>query len=286
MPLTVRKPDIARSDADVNWSPVPEFAHILNGASVVIPYVENYLNNVMNEVRRDCCESDPALAEEISLFIRQEAMHSRYHAAFNKLMFDTGYDGLQSVIDRTVADLQRQRVRRSLAFNVAYCAGFETTATFSACYLLEHCDAMFKGGDAYGANLLQWHVAEEFEHRTTCHRALHAVRGGYLLRIAGFLYSFWHINVLFSSAAAVILDTYRAQMTPAQVKASRRAVNRIKRRQLFHMLPGLARLVLPGYDPADIAVPEKMRQALDFFGSRKPIMASFADLRDEAVMPT
>ncbi|MFT4054121.1 MAG: metal-dependent hydrolase [Novosphingobium sp.] len=280
MSLTVRKPDIARSDADVNWSPVPEFAHVLNGASVVIPYVEHYLNNVMSEVRRDCCAHDPALAEEIALFIRQEATHSRYHMAFNKLMFDSGYDGLQAVIDRTVADLQRQRAGRSLAFNVAYCAGFETTATFSACYLLEHCDAMFKGGDAYGANLLQWHVAEEFEHRTTCHRALHAVGGGYLLRIAGFLYSFWHINVLFSAAEAVILDKYRAGMSAAQVKASRRVVSRIKRRQLLHMLPGLVRLVMPGYDPARIAVPEKVRKALDFFRGTGPIVASFADLRD------
>jgi predicted metal-dependent hydrolase len=281
MSLIVRKPDIAREHPDVNWSPVPEFAHILNGASVIIPSVEHYLNNVMNEVRQKHCASNPELAEEIDLFIKQEATHSRYHIAFNKLMFDAGYEGLKGVVARCVSDLQRLRTRRSLAFNVAYCAGFETTATFSSIYMFEHCEAMFKGGDAYGANLLQWHVAEEFEHRTTCHAALHAVGGGYLMRMAGFLYSFWHINVLFAAATAVVLDKYWADMTPEQVKASRKIISRIRRRQLLHMLPGLARLVLPWYDPAKIAVPAKVQKALDFFRTKEPIHASFADLNDQ-----
>jgi uncharacterized protein len=278
MDLIVRKPDIARENPDVNWSPVPEFAHIFNGASVVIPYVEHYLNNVMNEVRQKHCADDPALAGEIDLFIKQEATHSRYHIAFNKLMFDNGYDGLQAVIARAVGDLKRMRETRSLAFNVAYCAGFETTATFSSLYLLDKCGDLFRGGDAYGANLLQWHVAEEFEHRTTCHRALHAVGGSYVLRLAGFAYSFWHINVLFGLATDIILAHYRVGMSPLEQRRSRKLVRQLKRRQLFAMLPGLVRLVMPGYDPARIAVTPRVQRALDFFRNKEPIMENFADL--------
>ena len=56
------------------------------------------------------------------------------------------------------------RAKRSLAFNVGYCGGFENAATFSSKYLLERCDSDFAGADPGGANLFLWHVAEEFEH--------------------------------------------------------------------------------------------------------------------------
>jgi hypothetical protein len=39
--LTARKPQIASDTALIDWSPVPEFAHMNNGASVTIPYVEH-----------------------------------------------------------------------------------------------------------------------------------------------------------------------------------------------------------------------------------------------------
>jgi uncharacterized protein len=281
MTLVVRKPQIERESPDLNWSPVPEFAHILNGASVVIPYVEHYLNNVMNEVRLHHCKDYPDLDQEIALFIKQEAAHSRYHMTFNKLMFDSGYEDLKEVIGKTVADLQVLRKNRSLAFNVAYCAGFETVATFSAKYTLEDCDAMFSGGDPYGANLILWHLAEEFEHRTTCHRALEAVGGGYIMRILGFGYSFWHINLLFTRAAKIILAKYRSDMTPAEHRRSRRIVRQLKRRQLFHMLPGLARLVLPGYDPAKIKITPRIAETLAFFAKAGPLTAVFSDTKRE-----
>jgi predicted metal-dependent hydrolase len=280
MSLTARTPDIASPDASVNWSPVPEFAHINNGASVLIPYVEHYLNNVMNEVRTQHCSGNPALAEEISEFIRQETVHARYHVAFNKQMFDAGYDGLKPLIDKAVKELQAMRKTRSLAFNVAYCAGFETTATFSAKYALETCDTFFQGADSYGANLFQWHVAEEFEHRATCHKALHAVSGSYAIRMAGLAYSFWHINKIFNDAGKIVFAKYREGMTPAERKRSKRVQRRLVIRQMAYLLPRMLRLASPFYDPEKLAVTDNIRRALEFFKSREPLLASFADVRD------
>lgn len=285
MTLTARKPDIASPDAALTWSPVPEFAHVNNGASVMIPYVEHYLNNVMAEVRDQHCDGNPALREEIDQFIRQEATHARYHLAFNKQMFEAGYEGLKPLIGQTVAELQQMRKTRSLAFNVAYCAGFETTATFSAKYLLGHCDRYLAGADSYGANLFQWHVAEEFEHRGTCHKALAAVTGGgvrgYVTRIAGLAYSFWHIGRMFDRAAGVVFTRYRAAMTEEQRRASIREQKRVTRRQLMYLIPGLLRLLNPFYDPERLKVPRNIQIALDYFKTREPIGASFADVRED-----
>lgn len=281
MSLTARKPEIASPHATVNWSPVPEFAHINNGASVLIPYVEHYLNNVMNEVRVKHCAGNPALAEEIGEFIKQETVHARYHIAFNKQMFEAGYDGLKPMIDKTVADLQVMRKKRSLAFNIAYCAGFETTATFSAKYALETCDDFFRGADSYGANLFQWHVAEEFEHRATCHKALHAVGGGYLTRMAGLAYSFWHINKIFTDAGKIVFAKYREDMTPAERRRSKRVQRRLVIRQMAYLLPRMLRLLSPFYDPQTLTVTPNIQKALEFYKSKEPILASFADVRDE-----
>jgi predicted metal-dependent hydrolase len=281
MTLLVRKPDIASVQATVNWSPVPEFAHLNNGASVLIPYVERYLNIMMNEVRTGYCNDDPALAEEIGAFIRQESTHARYHMAFNTQMFEAGYDGLKPLIDKTVNHLENMRKRRSLAFNLAYCAGFETTATFSAKYALEACDPFFKGADSYGANLFQWHVAEEVEHRATCHRALHKVGGSYAIRMAGLAYSFWHINKIFSDAGKIVFAKYREVMTPAQVRRSKRIQRRLVLRQMAYLLPRMMRIASPFYDPAQLPVSDNIAKALLFFKSREPRLRSFADVRDD-----
>ncbi len=280
MSLTARKPDIASPDALLDWSPVPEFAHINNGASVLIPYVEHYLNNVMNEVRAKYCVNDRELADEIGDFIQQETVHARYHIAFNKQMFAAGFDDLKPLIDDTVKHLQTMRKQRSLAFNVAYCAGFETTATFSAKYALEACDGFFKGADSYGANLFQWHVAEEFEHRATCHKAFHAVSGNYFIRMAGLIYSFWHINKIFNAAARIVFVKYREGMTPDERRQSKRVQRRLVARQMAYLLPRMLRLVSPFYDPAKLVISRNISSALIFFKSNEPIALSFADVRD------
>jgi predicted metal-dependent hydrolase len=275
--LTVRKPAIATPNAHLDWSPVPEFAHIFNGSSVMIPYVEHYLNNVMRTVETGHCADDPALVREIGQFIRQEATHARYHLAFNKQMFEAGYEALKPLIAETVAELQVLREKRSLAFNIAYCAGFETTATFSAKYLMERCDSYFRDCDSYGANLLQWHVAEEFEHRATCHKAFQAVSGNYVIRIAGLAYSFWHIKRTFDRATRIVLAHYRAGMDAAERRGSIRKQKRLERRQMRYMLPRMIRLLSPFYDPQKLTVPPRIEAALAFYSRPDPITISFAD---------
>lgn len=274
--LTVRKPDIWAERSPLVWSRVPEFALFWNGCSAVIPYVEHYLNNVINEVRGEIGERDPALKAELDAFIRQEANHAQYHVKFNKLLEDAGIDALKAHIDKVVEELRVQRSKRSLAFNLAYCAGFENTATFTARYLLERCDAYFEGAEPMAANLILWHVAEEFEHRAVCHDALAAVSGSYIMRIAGFAWSFWHINRSFNAAAAIIMAKYRESMSPAEIRASKRRHRQLMWRQFRYQLPRMLRLLRPGFDPARLHVPPRVVRALDFFKAQGPIAENFS----------
>lgn len=275
--LITRKPNI-QIDVDASevvWSKDVEFSMILNGVSIVVPHVEHFLNNVMNEIRNDFTPANPALKEELDLFIRQETNHSIYHNRFNKLMISAGYD-IRSLMSQVADELKTMREKRSLAFAAAYCAGFENTATFTAKYIFEQCDDFFEGADPAGANLWLWHIAEEFEHRTSCHEAFRAVSGNYFMRIFGFAYSFWHINRCFARATELLLSKYRQGMTPAQIKSSKRNHRRLMIRQLSYALSRMLPLLLPGFDPGKLPVPPKIQAALDFFKSTDPINETFA----------
>lgn len=275
--MIVRKPKLASPADTVIWSRVPEFSLYWNGASAVIPSVEFYLNNVMNEVRGKYGPVRPKLKAELDLFIAQERNHAQYHVAFNKRLFDAGFEALKPLIETITAELTTMRETRSLAFNAAYCAGFENAATFSSKYLLEECDAEFTGADAGGANLFLWHVAEEFEHRSVCHDTLAAVSGSYLMRVAGAAYAFWHINQCFARAAGIIFDVYRKDMTKAERRASENIVRRIKSKQTLYTLSRTLLLLSPFFDPAKMKPSRKIQAALDFFAGDDPIEVGFVD---------
>lgn len=275
--MILRKPRLSSATDTVIWSRVPEFSLYWNGASAVIPYVEFYLNNVMNEIRSQYGPGNSKLKTELDLFIAQERNHAQYHVAFNKRLYDAGFEALKPLIETIATELTTMRKKRSLAFNAAYCAGFENAATFSSKYLLEECDAEFTGADAAGANLFLWHVAEEFEHRSVCHDTLAAVSGSYFMRIAGMAYAFWHINHCFARAANIIFDVYRADMTKAETQASVKVVRNIKRKQTLYTLPRTLLLLNPFFNPAKMKPSRKIQAALDFFARDSQIDESFID---------
>ncbi|GLR67151.1 hypothetical protein GCM10010909_18320 [Acidocella aquatica] len=274
--LTPRRPGIAfeRGVTPILWSRDHEFAQFLNGVSVIIAPIEHLLNNVANEVRTKHCENNPALKEELELFIKQETNHTLYHNRFNKLLLDAGYD-IKPVIAKVTAELKEMRDKKSLAFCAAYCAGFENTATFTAKYVYEQCDKYFEGAEPSGANLWLWHISEEFEHRTSCHEAFNAVSGSYFLRIWGFLYSFWHVNHCFWRGTAVLLRKDRETMTASQRWASRFNQARNIARQFSWAIPRMLQLLSPAFDPAKMPIPPRIQAALDFFKTTDPINETF-----------
>lgn len=263
--MHVRVPDIQPEEGPLLWSKVPEFSIMYNAYSSVIPYVEYYLNSVINKVRREHCADHPALARELETFVKQETVHAQYHVRFNQRMFDQNIEGLRPLIDRMVAELKLQREKRSLAFNVAYCVGFECIATYAAIYIHERCDEYFRDADPHGANLLLWHVAEEFEHRSVCHDAFRQVSGNYFVRIGALLYAFWHVGGSFLSAERLMLAHYNRDVPEAQRRASQRRWASLFWRQVRFVAPRMIKILLPFYDPSRLKVPQRIATALQSY---------------------
>lgn len=270
--LTARTPSINLEKAEIIWSRIPEFALFFNASGAAIPNVEHFLNNVINEVRGVVAASDPGLAQELELFIRQETNHTIYHNAFNKRMFAAGFAGLKPVLRQIAEELRELRKTKSLAFCAAYCAGFENAATFSAQYLIDGCEDLFEGAEPNGANLILWHVAEEFEHRSVCHDAFHAVSGSYFLRIWGLLYAFWHINCSFARCRKVILTQFRHGMTEGERKRSEKRHRKVLLRQAIYMLPRVLLLFNPSFHPSKLKVSRRVERALEMFSRTSPIL--------------
>src|SRR5437868_3838962 len=60
-----------------------------NALSATFPQGETFF---IETVRRYRNQADPRLQEQIDAFVQQEAMHTREHVAFNRLIKNGGYD--------------------------------------------------------------------------------------------------------------------------------------------------------------------------------------------------
>lgn len=273
--MEIRIPNIAPDKGPLVWSKIPEFALMYNGYSVVIPYVEYYLNGIMNRIRKENCADHPELAESLATFVSQETQHSQYHVRFNKRMLDQDIEGLKSHIDRFVEDVRTFRQKRSLAWNASYCAGFESIATFAARYLHEDCDPYFVDADPHGANLLLWHVAEEYEHRAVCHDACEVVTQNYFQRMGALLFAFWHVGSALTIGGNLVLAHHQKALAPEARRASKKRARQLFWRQIRFVAPGMLRIFLPWYNPAQLRSSKRIDAALEFFAGIAPIKARF-----------
>lgn len=125
---------------------------------------------------------DEALRAEVRVFHAQEAMHSREHAAYNRMLKARGID--VEALEVGVARLLRIPHRFGpLGPRVALCVTMSLehwTAMLGHLVLSE--DAMFDGADPRMAALWRWHSAEEVEHKGVAIDVYRAIGGRYPLR--------------------------------------------------------------------------------------------------------
>ena len=272
--MRVRRPRIDYGQVRPHWAPIPEFAQHHNAASTIPVHVEPYLIKVLNMVRTKLDPSETELLEEIDIFNKQESQHYRQHAAFNQALYKAGYTELAEFEERLKSDLAEFLSKRSLKFNVAYSEGFESMGPPSAAVWFEKIDPFLVGADAEAVDLWKWHMAEEFEHRMVCHRVFHRmysrsllgrVWNGYFYRVYGFVFAVRHLGGYIDRVSRYLIEADRQGMTDeerAQSVKRHRLVMRAYRRV---MLPRLALVLLPFYDPSRKRIPSDLEPFLRRF---------------------
>ena len=256
--MKARRPSLDFSHAAARWIPdAPAYAYQLDAGSTMLPYLEPYLIKVQKLAREQLDPSRHAdLIRDIDVFNHQEANHYRLHASYNEALH-RHYPGLEPFEAEIKADFDRFLREKSLAWNLAYCEGFECTGLISAEFFFGPAEPFLRTADPAGRDLWAWHLAEEFEHRSVCHDVLHALHPGTFHRLRGYFDFLTHLQRYGNRVATYLKSVDRERGTyPAGAEEKDRAFDRVRGR---FMLPRMLRILSPFYDPA----PRKMAPSLE-----------------------
>jgi hypothetical protein len=260
--MLARLPQIDFSAADPLWLPaLPEFSHQLNGGSLLLPYLEPYLIRVMREARPRVAEVAPELLEDLDVFNRQEANHYKVHASYNRVMCEQ-YPGLEGFEAEIRDDFQRFLAEKPLAWNLAYCEGFESIGMVQAEFFLQEIDDLLDQADPAVAELWRWHLAEEFEHRNVAHDVLEALYPGWLRRLYGFQFCARHLFGFSSRVRRHMMKIDRERGRLPDPASAREAARDFGRRQRSFQLPRFAKILSPRYSPRSRPMSDETRQLL------------------------
>lgn len=265
--VIARRPALDFTDAPPGWIPdAPAYGHQLDAASAMLPYLEPYLIKVQKLARERLDPTrDGELIREIDLFNRQEANHFQLHARYNEIL-RRHYDGLEPFEAEIKADFDRFLREKPLAWNLAYCEGFESTGLVSAEFFFGPAQPFLRSADPSARDLWAWHLAEEFEHRCVCHDVLRALHPGWTRRIRGYFDFLLHLQRWADRVAAHLMAIDRARgRYGAEEEAKDREFARVRQR---FMLPRLLRILSPAYDPAPRPTTPKLEAALEHYATR------------------
>ncbi|MFK7733214.1 MAG: metal-dependent hydrolase [Pseudomonadales bacterium] len=179
-------------DIAPHWHPKrPEWSHMVNGASLAMPYLEPYLIRTM---RKAIAEIEPEeLKEDVKLYIGQEGQHFQQHRKFNDTLISNGYSELKDIEAEMKADFDRFEKNHSLKFNVAYACGFETMALSIGHWLVRDREYLFAGSDTRVASLILWHFVEEIEHKNVAFDVYQSLYGHYFYRVYATFFATMHV---------------------------------------------------------------------------------------------
>lgn len=172
----------------------PCISHLWNALSMVAPTFEASAIKVLRRALKEIDE--PALRADVDAFIKQEALHSRHHAALNARLAALGADeaACTALGKQAWSEVMDGRdTRRQLA---AIVAGEQLIHDLSIVGLAT--PAVFEGTHPEVRRLFIWHMVEEVEHQAV---ALDVYR-----RVYGHGLRDWaiHVAALWSAGRALI----------------------------------------------------------------------------------
>ncbi len=265
--IEIRKiPFQFEDDISPVWNPaMPEWSHMVNGASLAMPYLEPFLIKNVREALP--LIEDPELLEDARAFIGQEAQHFSNHRRYNEMLKRNGYPELASV-EQSMTKGYERLAKRTLVWRLAYTAGFETMTTGMTEWLINDRERLFHGADPVVVSLVLWHMVEETEHKSVAYDVYQTVSGSYVLRVLGLVYGSIHVGLLSRRGYVAMLkrDGLWWQLR------SRLRLWRMVGQFFANVAPAMVRALLPNHHPHGTRDPiwvEQWRTAYEGLGDRQ-----------------
>jgi len=260
--MKVRKPNYDYTASLPRWCKTyPEYSQIVNIASLMLPYLEPYLNTVMRRAQAKLGPGHP-LNADISLFCKQEAAHYLQHGQYNEAMRKAGYARLPEFEEQFRAHFDRLLNGKSLKYNCAYSLAFESIGPIYAEWWFEQTDDVMAGADPSVVSLWKWHLAEEFEHRKVAYDVYEALFGGYHYRVYALNAFLADLRVLNRDALTYLLSEDAAKMSAAEKALSGPRFAEIRKRESRFVRSRLLKVRSPWYTPHKLRQPRGVAELL------------------------
>jgi predicted metal-dependent hydrolase len=249
--LVVRKIDFSLEDG-INpvWNPrLHEWSHMVNGASLTMPYLEPFLIRNVREAAK--LVTDDSLKAEMRDFNAQEGQHFQHHRRYNDMLKSNGYPELAQIEEmmlKDYADLQH----KSLKWRLAYTAGFETMTVGVTEWLINDRKLLFSEADPNVASFVLWHMVEETEHKNVAIDLYNYLyRDDYISRVWGLVTASLHV-VKYSRLAYISMLKKDGLWNNWR---SRTKLWRMVTRFLIRVAPAMLRALQPNYHPSKVNDP-------------------------------
>ena len=169
--ITPRDLKVDRNTRNARWwhGGDPVATAYFNALSAAFPQGETFF---IESVRRYRDSVQEPLRQQIAAFVQQEAMHTREHVVFNKLLRIAGYDltAMDAETRRRVDEARNRPHLVQLALTVA----LEHFTAIMAHSLLTEREPL-PGAPEEVVRLWQWHAIEEIEHKAVAYDTYLAV---------------------------------------------------------------------------------------------------------------
>jgi hypothetical protein len=279
--MTVRRMRFAYPEAaKAHWNAArPEFSQIVNGASLSMPFLEPYLIETMKKAKERI--TDPELLKDVDLYIGQEATHFRQHQQWNKRLADMGYASVPAHEKQLKEDYDAFAKNRSFAFNLAYAEGFEAMGLTVGHMLVEDREFLLGHADPAVASMILWHFVEEIEHKTVTYDVFKALDGRYSWRVYGLAYATGHIFFrTWQAYRAMLIEDGRWHHVTNRLR-----IYGLLARMFGKLLPRLARILKPSYDPRQVEDPAWVKQWWRLHREGAPDLGALDTARLDAPVP-
>jgi len=193
--IKVRKVDFGIEDVPRHYAEDNIFAtHYINSMHIVFPEGEKFF---IRSARRfmDQIKDDPELLDRVKKFIGQEGVHHKEHQKFWDILerMDLNPRRFARFYNYTAYNFLEKGFMRLLGKKRGDLMALSVTTA------LEHFTALlgdgglrhtpFKNLPDEVQMLMQWHAAEELEHKSVCFDLYQKVGGDYKTRVAGMIFA-------------------------------------------------------------------------------------------------
>jgi len=239
----------------------PERSASVVATSLLLPYLEPYLIRTMKAARPHVTE--PRLLDDLARFSAQEGQHYRMHMRFNDALRREHLPRLGEFEKEISDDYQRLTKTRSLQFNLAYAEGFEALTMNLVLFAFTHL-SLFDEVETQVAQLYEWHLIEELEHRTVAFDIYDHVCGGYFYRVAAGTWAQRHYIGWVRRVARYILEELPSDDLSREAETARkREARELAWLALRRAAPMILRTYMPWYSPHKVAFSAEMQAVSD-----------------------